>query len=160
MPDPILPSRSSFTFKLIAYIHYLFPLSQLCTQLVRLSSHLGRTWPTAPTACSMFPVPCPHPRAGSAWGGMVATRCHPPVLAGCSWGTHPSIVPKNRLHTAGASAFGNCIPRLRNSLTANHAAKHRLQRFPLLKHVGQHSWHSCPFNLTAPRQPRRGKAVL
>lgn len=127
---------------------------------MRLSSHLGQTWPTASTACFMFPTPHPHPSAGSAWGGMVATCCHPPVLSGCSWGTHPSIVPKHRLNTAGARAFGNCTPRLRNSLTANHAAKHRLQHFSPLKHVRQHSWHLCPFNLTAPCQPRRGKAVL
>lgn len=78
-PHSALPLLFYLQAGLIAYIHYSLPLSQLCMQLVRLSSHPGWTWPTASTAYSMFPAPCPHPSAGSVWGGMVAPCCHASV---------------------------------------------------------------------------------
>lgn len=77
-PHSALPFLFYLQAGFIAYIHYSFPVPQLCMQLVRLSSHLGQTWPTASTACSMFPAPCPHPSAGSVgWDGchMLPSSC-------------------------------------------------------------------------------------
>lgn len=162
LPDPTLPSHYSFTFKL-ALLH-TFIIHSLCPScacswwgLAATRAEPGPLLPL-PTPCSLHHVHIPVLALyGVGWLPHAAMLLS---LAGCSWGIHSSIVPRHRLNTAGARAFGNCTPRLWNSLTANHTAKHRLQHFSLLKHVRQHSWHLCPFNLTAPCQPRRGKAVL
>lgn len=132
-------------------------------QLLRLSSHLGQTWATTSPASSKAPAPCPHPSADLAppvWGRMVTKRSHHPALlplAGYPSGTCLSAVSKDRLNAAGARAFGNCTPRLWNSLTAYRPAKRRLQHFSLLEHVRQRSWHLCPLDPTAPCQRRGGK---
>lgn len=136
-------------------------------QLVRLRASWAKPDSTNSPAHSMATASRPHPSvdfAPSVWGRMVGTcsSCLPALLPLPEYplGTHLSTEPKHRLSTAGARAFGNCTPRLSNSLTANHPAKCRLQHFSLLKHVRQCSWYLCPLELTALCQCRRGKAVL
>lgn len=164
-PAPILLSHSSFTFRL-AFLHTI--IAQTLSRSPACSCWgLAATW-AKPEPPLLLPPPQPlnhHSTdlAPPAWGRMVAKCSHHPALlplAGYPSGTCLSTVSKHRLNSAGARAFGNCTPRLWNSLSAYHPAKHRLQRFSLLEHVRQRSWHLCPLDPTAPCQPRRGKAVL
>lgn len=159
-PAPILLSQTSLIFRL-AFLHMLL------------------VWPLSPsTACSWGglaatwdapdpPLPLTAPQPLHHVHTSVLTSLflyghygHHPLSPSCPPTSRLSTVPKYRLDAAGARAFGSCSPRLWNSLSADHSAKHRLQHLSLLKHVRQHSRRICPLDPTALYHPRRGKDVF